>query len=124
LADCAQLCASRELAFLADSLAGLPTPSQADWSGLIAYDRNKETIRALLARLCREQPDLARQIDLAIEQLNGDPEKMDALLLRQNYRLLRWRTAARELVYRRFFDINTLVGLRVEDERVFEDTPP
>jgi (1->4)-alpha-D-glucan 1-alpha-D-glucosylmutase len=47
---------------------------------------------------------------------------MDALLLRQNYRLSRWRTAARELVYRRFFDINTLVGLRVEDERVFEDT--
>ncbi len=122
LGECAQLCASRELAFLADSLAGLPAPSQADWNGLIAHDRNKETIRELLARLCQEQPELARQIDVTIERLNRDPEKMDALLLRQNYRLTRWRTAARELVYRRFFDINTLVGVRVEDERVFEDT--
>ena len=33
-----------------------------------------------------------------------------------------WRTAGQELDYRRFFDINTLVSLRMEDERVFEDT--
>src|SRR4029077_182278 len=41
---------------------------------------------------------------------------------RQNYRLAFWRTAQQELGYRRFFDINTLVGLRAEDERVFADT--
>jgi len=37
---------------------------------------------------------------------------------RQNYRSAFWRTAGRELAYRRFLDINTLIGLRVENERV------
>ena len=115
------------LAFLADSLAELPIPSQADgtppdWRALIAHDRNKEAIRGLLARLFEEQPQVAGQVDQAIGRLNHDPDQMDALLLRQHYRLSRWRTAARELVYRRFFDINTLVGLSVELERVFEDS--
>ncbi len=48
--------------------------------------------------------------------------RLDALLERQNYRLAFWRTAERELDYRRFFDIDTLVGLRVEDPDVFDDT--
>src|SRR5690606_2566797 len=41
---------------------------------------------------------------------------------RQNYRLAFWRAAGRDLGYRRFFDINDLVGLRMEDERVFAET--
>ena len=122
LAECAQQCGSRQLGFLADALARLPQTSETDWAGLLAHDRDKDAIRDLLARLCREDAAVAKQIDAAICALNRDPEQMDALLMRQNYRLTRWRTAAREIVYRRFFDINTLVGLRVENERVFLDT--
>jgi (1->4)-alpha-D-glucan 1-alpha-D-glucosylmutase len=44
------------------------------------------------------------------------------LLEAQNYRLAWWRSTGRDLGYRRFFDINTLIGLRVEDPQVFEDT--
>ena len=33
-----------------------------------------------------------------------------------------WRTAGQDLDYRRFFDINTLVSLRMEDERVVHET--
>src|SRR5207248_4299841 len=53
----------------------------------------------------------------------GDPKSFDALhdlLETQAYRLAYWRTAAHEINYRRFFDVNTLAGLRVEDEAVFE----
>ena len=50
------------------------------------------------------------------------PTRLDALLERQNYRLAWWRTAGQELDYRRFFDISTLVGLRVEDDQVFADS--
>jgi (1->4)-alpha-D-glucan 1-alpha-D-glucosylmutase len=57
-----------------------------------------------------------------IEALNRDPDALDALLRRQNYRLACWRTAAEELNYRRFFDIASLAGLRVEDPLVFADT--
>jgi len=41
---------------------------------------------------------------------------------RQHYRLVHWRTANTELNYRRFFDINTLAAVRVEDPAVFEAT--
>ena len=39
----------------------------------------------------------------------------------QPYRLMSWRDAASDLSYRRFFEITGLVGLRVEDDMVFDD---
>ena len=44
---------------------------------------------------------------------------MQALLDAQHYRLADWRTASTQLNYRRFCDITTLIGLRVEDPAVF-----
>ena len=44
------------------------------------------------------------------------------LLERQHYRLAYWRVADEELNYRRFFDVGTLVALRVEDPEVFDAT--
>jgi (1->4)-alpha-D-glucan 1-alpha-D-glucosylmutase len=75
-----------------------------------------------LARLCEERPDVAARIDEAVATINAEPDLLDALLERQNYRLAYWRTAGQELDYRRFFDINTLAGLRMEDGQVFQDT--
>jgi (1->4)-alpha-D-glucan 1-alpha-D-glucosylmutase len=42
------------------------------------------------------------------------------LLERQHYRLAHWRLAGSEINYRRFFDINTLAGLCVEDRGTFD----
>ena len=42
------------------------------------------------------------------------------LLESQHYRLDSWRNATTELNYRRFFDINTLIGVRMEDPAVFD----
>jgi len=42
------------------------------------------------------------------------------LLERQHYRLGHWRLASSDINYRRFFDINTLAGLRVEDAGTFD----
>ncbi len=47
---------------------------------------------------------------------------MEELLDRQFYRLAHWRVGDEELNYRRFFDIDTLAGVRVEDEQVFAET--
>ena len=44
------------------------------------------------------------------------------LLDRQWYRLAHWRVAAEELNYRRFFDVDTLAGIRMEVPEVFEAT--
>jgi (1->4)-alpha-D-glucan 1-alpha-D-glucosylmutase len=47
---------------------------------------------------------------------------LEELLDRQFYRLAHWRVGDEELNYRRFFDIDTLVAIRVEDDRVFAET--
>ncbi len=44
------------------------------------------------------------------------------LLAAQYYRLADWRLAATELNWRRFFDISSLIAVRVEDPEVFEAT--
>jgi len=49
----------------------------------------------------------------------GTPQEVHA---RQHYQLINWRRANSELNYRRFFDINTLAAVRVEDPVVFEAT--
>ncbi len=49
----------------------------------------------------------------------GTPQEVHA---RQHYELVDWRRADSELNYRRFFAINTLAGLRVEDPGVFDAT--
>lgn len=48
--------------------------------------------------------------------------RLHELLERQHYRLAWWRAAADEINWRRFFDINTLAGLKVELPRVFAAT--
>jgi len=63
----------------------------------------------------------ADALDAAIERVNADPDALDALLDRQHYRLAFWRMASRELGYRRFFDIDSLIALRAERAEVFRD---
>ncbi|HKY65396.1 MAG TPA: malto-oligosyltrehalose synthase, partial [Acidimicrobiales bacterium] len=84
--------------------------------------RDAGVLRRQLARLLEERPATAAAIDEAVAALNEDVDALDRLLDAQNHRIAFWRTAGRELGYRRFFDINTLIGLRVEDPEVFADT--
>ncbi|GAC1521586.1 MAG: malto-oligosyltrehalose synthase [Vulcanimicrobiaceae bacterium] len=79
-----------------------------------------------LANVARD-PGVARAIDAALATfaVTTDPtaiDRLDALLGRQNYRLAYWRVSADEINYRRFFDINDLAGLRVEDAEVLAQT--
>ena len=57
-----------------------------------------------------------------IEDASVDLDALDSLLSRQAYRLAHWRLAATEMNYRRFFDIDQLVRVRVEDPVVREIT--
>ena len=54
-----------------------------------------------------------------VSQDSSTADGLRALHDRQHYRLACWRTASSQLNYRRFFDVTTLVGVRVEDPRVF-----
>jgi (1->4)-alpha-D-glucan 1-alpha-D-glucosylmutase len=72
--------------------------------------------------LCRRLNAVATSADAFDAELltNAlDRDELHALLERQNWRLAYWKTAGREINYRRFFTINDLVGLRMEDEELF-----
>ena len=56
------------------------------------------------------------------DELMRDTDRYHAFLERQAYRLAFWRVSAEEINYRRFFDINDLVGLRMENPAVFAKT--
>jgi len=122
LAAAAEACGNEDLAFLADTLSRLPRPTWTDRASKDRRHRNKEIVARQLHDLCEHDPAVARAIDEALSKTNADPDALDLVLSQQNYRLAFWRTAGRELGYRRFFDINTLAGLRMEDERVFRFT--
>jgi len=113
---------SDTLSFIADSFSRLPSPESNDSELAIARHRDKTVIYGLLKRLCDETPEVLTAIARAVGELNGDCEALDQMLNQQQYRLAYWKTAAHELGYRRFFDVNTLVGLRMERPLVFDAT--
>ncbi|MCL7486544.1 MAG: malto-oligosyltrehalose synthase [Desulfobulbaceae bacterium] len=117
-----------ELQSLISSLSSLPLLRNADLEQVRARQRNMEVQKRLLARLCREVAEILSFVEENVILYNGrkgDPESFDLLhelLNRQAYRLAFWRVASDEINYRRFFDINDLAGLRIEDPRVFAET--
>src|SRR5258707_6241243 len=122
LAKAATRAGSEELESLAVAFARLPHGHRTDRAAVGERNRDKGVLRARLADLGGARPEVSKAIDTEVEALNRDPDALDDLLGQQNFRLAYWRTGAEELSYRRFFDIETLAGLRVEDEAVFADT--
>ena len=57
----------------------------------------------------------------SLEGVNADTSLLHEVLERQHYRLAYWRTAGEELNYRRFFSINDLAALRMDNPNVFDD---
>lgn len=111
-----------ELESTGTALGRLPPSWATDRASVRERHRDKEVLRVRLAALCAEHPEVGRALDAEAEAVNANPDALDALLQRQNYRLAFWRTASEEGRYRRFFDINELVGIRVEEDNVFADS--
>lgn len=122
LAKAAEYAKSDTLSFLAASFGRLPAPEYADRRTILARHRDQQVLKGLLSRLCLEEPAIGTALDQAVAELNENIDALDELLNQQNYRLAYWKTADQQLGYRRFFDVNTLIGLRVEREHVFEET--
>jgi (1->4)-alpha-D-glucan 1-alpha-D-glucosylmutase len=122
LAKAAEYAGNATLSFIADSMARLPSAASSDQEAVMSRHRDKTVIYELLQRLCQEQPEVSSSIARAADELNSDLDALDNFLNQQHYRLAYWRTADQDLGYRRFFDVNTLIGLRVERPHVFEAT--
>ncbi len=113
---------SDEVAFIADVLEMLPPTDEADPERIERRHRDKALLGRMLRELCETRPELAAAIDGVVAEISADEAALDAFLNRQNYRLAYWRTARHELDYRRFFDINHLAALRMDNPGVFADS--
>lgn len=117
-----------ELHNLISSFANLPDRQEKSDERILIRHRDKEVSKRNLARLCRECPEILQFIEENVFLFNGEPDKpqsfdlLHQLLEQQAYRLAYWRVAADEINYRRFFDINDLAGLRMEEDEVFRTT--
>ncbi|MDP9075152.1 MAG: malto-oligosyltrehalose synthase, partial [Actinomycetota bacterium] len=113
---------SAEVAALAVAFGRLPHALIDDPVARSERHRHSRLLQRQLGRLCETDPAVAAAVDAEAAAVSTDPDLLDELLQRQNFRLAYWRTASEELDYRRFFNIETLVGVRMEDEQVFADT--
>ncbi len=88
--------------------------------------RDAHEAKLHLAALVRDSQSVARGVDGMLQQVNGTPgnpksfDRLHKLLERQAYRVAYWRVAAYEINYRRFFDINDLAALRMENAKLFQ----
>jgi (1->4)-alpha-D-glucan 1-alpha-D-glucosylmutase len=86
-----------------------------------------DLLREELAELIKDE-NLAADLQEVLKRLSGNPkeaESFDALhqiLEEQNYRLAYWKTGTHEINYRRFFAVDTLVGLRMGAQEVFDES--
>ncbi len=99
-----------------------PKEEEAERAAQISF------VKRMLWELYGTNGEIKAFIDGNVARLNGapgDPESfnaLDQLLSEQLFRLSFWKVATEEINYRRFFNINELISVRVEDEKVFRAT--
>ncbi|MEO8045831.1 MAG: malto-oligosyltrehalose synthase [Nitrospirota bacterium] len=117
-----------ELQSMITALKHLPSRQDRAPESVAERYREKEIIRGRLTALVAGSALIRLFLDENVRLINGtkgDPRSFDLLdrvLSDQAYRLAYWRVAAEEINYRRFFDINELAAIRMENPAVFEAT--
>ncbi len=115
-----------ELHRIIAALAQLPSRHETDPARITIRYRDNAHIQRRLAALIDDHPTMQDRISDTLRAWNGtrsDPrsfDRLNALLRDQAYRLAYWRVAGKEINYRRFFDVNELAAIRVEDPDVFQ----
>ncbi|MET0533905.1 MAG: malto-oligosyltrehalose synthase, partial [Steroidobacter sp.] len=113
---------------LLNSFSSLPPRDDTSTDGVAVRYRDKEAHKRRLARLIERSPEVLQHINDSVKAINGVSgqsesfDALDALLESQAYRLSYWRVAVDEINYRRFFDVNDLAALRMNEPSVFEVT--
>lgn len=111
---------------IADELARDFQVSPSDPAAKVDYVGRITAAKAKLKELMASRPGLREAISHHVEEINGRPgdpasfAALHAIVEDQHYRLARWQTGAHEINYRRFFAIDSLVGLRMERADVFD----
>ena len=118
----------QEFQSILTALRHLPTRNELEPARVEERYREKEIIRRRLARIMEESQAVQAFVQENVAIVNGTKgdaksfDLLDQLLSHQVYRLAHWRVASDEINYRRFFDINELAAIRMEDPAVFHSS--
>lgn len=121
LNEAAQRSDNDELAFISNSLERLPLSTCTDLKQIERRDKYLKVIQRYLDNILNRLPELAVLIDQIIEEFNSTGDLIHEFHEAQNYKLAFWKVSRHDSGYRRFFDVNSLVALRMEDDDVFTD---
>ena len=117
-----------ELQSVITACKNLPDKNETEPERVSERRREKDIIKRRLNALYLRNTTIKANIDDTIKNFNGiagdsaSHSQLHELLEKQAYRLCYWRVAAEEINYRRFFDVNELVALRMEDPLVFQES--
>ncbi len=118
----------REFLSILSQLDHIPAYTETNPALVQEGCRERKVAQKRLAELVRDSPLIREHIEQNVRKFNGQPgqpgsyDLLHELLESQPYRISYWRTAMHEINYRRFFDINELAGIHMEDAQVFEAT--
>lgn len=116
-----------ELQSILTAIRNLPSRDERDRERVSERYREKEIIKKRLAALMEEDERIRTFVMENVRLFNGEKGRsesfdlLDTMLNDQAYRLASWKVASEEINYRRFFDINELAAIRMEDETVFQE---
>jgi (1->4)-alpha-D-glucan 1-alpha-D-glucosylmutase len=114
-----------ELESILTALSYLPRGTETGEAKIRERQREKGIIERRLSELTQADSVVLAAVQESVRNLNGHQgcprsfDRLEQLLAEQAYRLSYWRVAADEINYRRFFDVNDLACIRVEDPAVF-----
>jgi (1->4)-alpha-D-glucan 1-alpha-D-glucosylmutase len=120
--------AGNALASLIGACQSLPRRTELSAAQRQKRQQGGMACKRQLAGLCREYPEIRAFLNENIKHINATPgpgrrfDPLHRLLEAQAYRLAYWQVASDEINYRRFFDINELAGIRMENSEVFAAT--
>ena len=83
-------------------------------------DMQWEDLKTGFFREVQEDKELQEGIRIAVEEINSSSVKLRQLLELQYFELVPWQRTDQQINYRRFFTINDLICLNMQDPKVFE----
>ncbi|UFS70450.1 malto-oligosyltrehalose synthase [Geomonas sp. RF6] len=108
-------------------LGALPSETETDPELTKKRYDDAEVGKKRLWQLYRDSEKVKAFIDENVRIYNGDTADpssfalLERLLQQQSFRVAHWRVATEEINYRRFFDINGLGAIKVEEASVFDE---
>jgi len=113
---------------LIDDMEHLAPTTKRELTNASEHYKGRQLAKESFLRILNISPEIKTFVLQNITFFNGkkgEPSSfklLHRLLEQQVYRLAFWKTAREHINYRRFFDVSDLIGIRVEELKVFEAT--